>query len=257
MNEIPHHTGPMPAATTESEPRRLQNCYYTRSAAVYDAAHVGEADEHAIALGWLTALIQQCRISSVLDVGSGTGRALHYLKQVPGLEARGIEPVAAMRDVGHANGLTLEELTGGDALALNFEDNTFDLVCAFGVLHHIKEHHRAVAEMCRVARRAVFISDANNFGQGSLKNRIVKQILRAAGLWRAFDLARTGGKGYHYSEGDGVFYSYSVLDDVPVIRPKFAAMYWMSTRPSGTNLFRSAPTLALFATASEPVHNNA
>jgi ubiquinone/menaquinone biosynthesis C-methylase UbiE len=256
MSELPR-TGPAQGTPIESEARRLQTDYYTRTAFNYDAGHMGEVDEHTIALGWLAALIRRCGISSVLHVGSGTGRVLTYLKQLPGLELRGVEPVAALRDAGHAKGLTPDELTVGDALALDFQANTYDLVCAFGVLRHIKDHHRAVAEMCRVARRAVFISDANNFGQGSLTNRIVKQVLHAMGLWRAFDFARTAGKGYHYSEGDGVFYSYILIDDLPVIRTKFGAMYWMSTRPSGTNLFRSAPSLALFATASDSDHKNA
>jgi len=236
-----------------AEPRLLQADYYARTAADYDAVQVAEADEHAVALGWLAALIEQRKIESVLDVGSGTGRALRYLKRLPAVALRGIEPVAALREVGYRHGLSAAELTDGDALALGFADDSFDVVCAFGVLHHIKDHRRAVAEMCRVARRGVFISDANNFGQGNLGSRIAKQALRAAGLWRAFDKLRTKGKGYHYSEGDGVFYSFSLMDDVPVIRAKFPDMYWMSTRPSGPNLYRSAQTLGLFASSAASV----
>lgn len=227
------------------EASALQSGYYARTASDYDAAHVHGDDEHAMALGWLAAMIEQRGYVSVLDVGSGTGRVLHYLKRVAGLELRGVEPVAALREVGHRGGLSESQLVEGDALALAFEDNSFDLVCSFGVLHHIADHQRAVAEMTRVARKAVFISDANNFGQGSLRNRILKQALRALGLWRAYDYARTGFKGYHFSEGDGVFYSYSMFDDLPVIEAKFPDQYWMSTRPSGANLFRSAQTLAL------------
>jgi ubiquinone/menaquinone biosynthesis C-methylase UbiE len=227
----------------------LQAEYYTRTAALYDTVHVSEADEHAIALGWLAAMIQQRQIVSVLDIGSGTGRALRYLKHLPGLEVRGIEPVAALREAGYRSGLTPQELTGGDALALEQPDDSFDLVCAFGVLHHIAHHGRAAAEMCRVARKAVFVSDANNFGQGPLRARLAKQGLRALGLWRAFDYVRTGGKGYHYSEGDGVFYSYTLFDDLPVFRRKFPDLLWMSTRPSGSNFFRSAESIALFASS--------
>lgn len=236
----------MTAGTDDA--RQLQSGYYARTAADYDAMHVAEADEHAIALGWLAAMIEQRGYASVLDVGSGTGRVLRHLKRVPGLDLRGIEPVAGLRAVGHGNGLSPQQLTDGDALALAFPDNSVDLVCAFGVLHHIADHRRAVSEMCRVAKRAVFISDANNFGQGSLRNRAVKQALRAVGLWRAVDYVRTGFKGYHYSEGDGVFYSYSMFDDLPVIKAKFPDQYWMSTRPSGPDFFRSAQTIALLAT---------
>lgn len=225
----------------------LQRAYYARTASQYDAMQVDPADEHAIALGWMAALVEQRGYASVLDVGSGTGRALIYLKSRARVRVVGIEPSAELRQVGHAKGLSSDELMDGDALLLPFADDSFDLVCAYGVLHHIEAHARAVAEITRVAKRGVFISDANNFGQGSLPSRIIKQLLHAAGLWRWFDLVRTRGKGYHYSEGDGVFYSYSLLDDLPVIRRKFPETLYMSTRPSGTNLYRSAQTIAVHA----------
>lgn len=225
----------------------LQRQYDARTAGDYDAMQVHPNDEHGVALAWMAGLIEQHGYACVLDVGSGTGRALAYLKARVGVKVVGVEPSAELRTVGHAKGLAADELVAGDALTLDFPDDTFDLVCAYGVLHHIKDHRRAVAEMTRVARRAVFISDANNFGQGSLNNRLMKQTLRALGLWRAFDHVRTRGKGYHYSEGDGVFYSYSLFDDLPVIHRKFRDTLYMSTRPSGTNLYRSAQTIAVFA----------
>jgi len=102
--------------------------------------------------------------------------------------------------------------------------------------------------MCRVAKHAVFISDANNFGQGGALNRAIKQCLHALGLWKLFDYARSGVKGYHFSKGDGIFYSYSLHSDVRKIRSKFPDVFYMSTRPSGPNLYRSAQTIAIFAT---------
>lgn len=228
----------------------LQRAYYERTAQSYDTLQVDPADEHFMALAWMSAMIEQRQFTTMLDVGSGTGRALQYVKQRngPAIAVTGLEPSAALRDIGHQKGLSQEELVDGDALALPFADGSFDLVCSFGVLHHIADHGQAVREMTRVARRAVFISDANNFGQGSLPNRIMKQLLKATGLWRLFDFARTGFKGYHYSEGDGVFYSYSLFDDIPIIKVKFPDLHFMSTRPSGSNLYRSAQTIALFAT---------
>ncbi len=224
-----------------------QREYYSRTAGSYDAEHVSPTDDQAIALVWMSGLIDQRRLTSVLDVGSGTGRVLLYLKERLGLTVRGIEPSAELRGIGHLKGLSENELMAGDALALPFPDNSFDLVCSFAVLHHVKNHRRAVSEMCRVARKGVFISDANNFGQGSLSSRLVKQGLKALGLWRPFDLARTGFKGYHYSEGDGVFYSYSLFDDVPIIQASYPNLMYMSTRPSGANLYRTAEAVALFA----------
>jgi SAM-dependent methyltransferase len=235
----------------EGKARAAQAQYYIRTGAQYDELHVDPMDEHANALGWIAALIDQRQYRSVLDIGSGTGRALLYLKGRhvkgrPGLLLRGIEPSRTLREGGYAKGLSLSELTPGDALALEFADDSFDIVCAFGVLHHIGDHRRAVSEMCRVAKRAVFISDANNFGQGGALNRATKQCLHALGLWKLFDYARSGFKGYHFSEGDGIFYS--LHGDVRSIQSKFPDVFYMSTRPSGPNLYSSAQTIAIFAT---------
>jgi SAM-dependent methyltransferase len=153
-----------------------------------------------------------------------------------------------LRESGYAKGLSLSELTHGDALALEFADDSFDVVCAFGVLHHIGDHRRAVSKMRRVAKHAVFNSDANNFGQGGALNRAIKQCLHALGLWKLFGYASSGFKAYHFSEGDGIIYSYSLHSDVRKIRSKFPAVFYMNTRPSGSNLYRPTQTIAIFAT---------
>ena len=225
-----------------------QRDYYAQTAAAYDDMHLCEADEHAVAFAWLAALIRMHDFTSLLDVGTGTGRCLRALKQqdVP-IRAVGVEPVTELREIGRRNGLTEAEILPGDVLDLAFESGSFDVVCAFAVLHHVKDHRRAVAEMCRVARRAVFISDSNNFGQGSALARAVKQGLHACRLWPAYDLLRTRGRGYQSSEGDGIFYSYSIFNDVPVLRRRFSDLRFMSTVPSGANLYRSAPHVAVFA----------
>ena len=229
----------------------IQHKYYTDTAVVYDDMHVSGIDEHFLALSWLSALIKLYKFDSLLDVGCGTGRCLRFLKEegLP-IALTGVEPVQALREIGRQKGLDAKELVEGNALALPFADGTIDVVCAFGVLHHIEDHDKAVSEMCRVARRAVFISDCNNFGQGGPLARAVKQGIHATGLWRAFDYIRTKGKGYHYSDGDGVYYSYSVFNDVTVLRKRFSNLHFMSSQPSGANLYRTAPHLAVFAQAA-------
>jgi SAM-dependent methyltransferase len=226
-----------------------QRRYYAETAADYDAMHIDEGDEHFFALAWLSALIGHHGFTSLIDIGSGTGRAILDLKQRHDIDCIGIEPVEALRAQGHAKGLTTEELRDGDVLKLDFPDNSVDIVCAFAVLHHVKDHKRAVREMCRVARKAVFISDANNFGQGSAAKRGIKQVINALGLWKAYDWCATRGKGYHWSQGDGVYYSYSLFNDVPVLREKFPQLNMMNTLPTASpNLYRGAPHLAVLAT---------
>lgn len=224
----------------------MQRRYYAETAGQYDAMHVNENDEHYFALAFLAAILDYLEIQSVLDVGAGTGRAMEYLKRAkPGLVIVGIEPSGALRETGYAKGLSREELIDGDATSMNFEDGAFDLVCEFAVLHHIKNPERAVAEMLRVAGKAIFISDSNNFGQGSALVRLIKQLLNSMGLWKIADLIKTGGKGYTISEGDGLAYSYSVFDNYRQIREKCERIHLLNTIDGHFNLYRSASHVAL------------
>src|SRR5262249_41752779 len=101
------------------------------------------------------------------------------------------------------------------------------------------------SEMLRVSRKAIFISDTNNFGQGSVLARRVKQAINAIGLWPTFDLLRTRGRGYHCSEGDGVYYSYSVFNDFAIIREQCASVHVFNTTGAFFDHYRDAPSVAL------------
>jgi len=228
------------------KPPKAQAEYYEKTAAFYDEMH-GQDLEHEYALAWLSSLIGINNYQSVLDIGAGTGRVSHYLKDRHDVNMIGVEPSEALREKGHETGLNVSELVDGNALDLDFPDNSFDIVCEFAVLHHIEDHKQAVSEMCRVAKKGVFISDSNNFGQGNFVKRSVKQFINSVGLWKAYDLLATKGKGYHFSEGDGLYYSYSVFNDVPILKSSFPNLRYLSTQPSGKNLYRSAPHLAIFA----------
>jgi SAM-dependent methyltransferase len=190
-----------------------------------------------------------CR--SVLDIGSGTGRALVILKkELPGIRICGLEPSPELRAAAQAKGLAPHEIVDGDAQALKYPDGDFDLVCAFGALHHIPKPSIAVAEMLRVARRAIFISDANNFGQGSAPARAVKQLANFLGLWPLLDFIKSGGKGYCLSEGDGLSYSYSVFNDYAQVRRACASVHLLNTTGSGVNPYRTASHVALLGIKS-------
>ena len=54
-----------------------------------------------------------------------------------------------------------------------------------------------------LAKMAVFISDSNRFGQGSLRSRLLKLGLAKCGLWPLANLIKTRGTGYSISAGDG------------------------------------------------------
>jgi ubiquinone/menaquinone biosynthesis C-methylase UbiE len=155
-----------------------QRAYYLATAASYHERHVGE----------------HC---SFFDVGAGTGRAMKALATAfPQARVQGIEPVAELRQQAKIlNGISGDDLREGDA------------VVETGVLHHIRHWPQAVAEMARVARYGVLISDTNNIGQGSPRTRKLKKLIKKLGLWNALVWLQTKGKMSKWSEGDGVYYS--------------------------------------------------
>jgi ubiquinone/menaquinone biosynthesis C-methylase UbiE len=227
----------------------LQHKYYIDTAAEYDLMHVHEeADaEHELAFQFMCSLIEKYKVSSVLDVGAGTGRVMLNLQQrYPHIRVAGIEPVAALREQGYRKGIAGQALIDGDGRKINFPDNQFDLVCAFGVLHHIDKPGLVISEMLRVARRGIFISDSNNFGQGSRVQRFIKQTINALGLWGIYNYVRTGGKKYQISPGDGLFYSYSVFNHFPFIKKRCRSIHLLNTRDAGINPYRTASHVALF-----------
>src|ERR1700688_4427092 len=100
----------------------IQREYYERTADRYDADHVRDGDEHYIALRHISGMLDLLRISSVLDVGCGTGRGMKYfLEERPGVQVRGVEPVAALIERAVcANSVPAELITKGSGEALPF-----------------------------------------------------------------------------------------------------------------------------------------
>ena len=226
-----------------ANPVELQRAYYEETAGRYDELH-GEDAEHKLALHLLLSFVRYYGFTSILDVGAGTGRVMRFFQaEAPDVRVVGVEPSAGLREAGYASGLSREQLIDGNALDLRHATGSFDLVCAFAVLHHVPTPARAVAEILRVARRAVFISDANNFGQGRL--RVVKRAINAMGLWPLLNWVKTAGKGYTVSEEDGIAYSYSIFSNLNQIRRACPVVHVMGTRDSGANLYATAPHAAV------------
>jgi ubiquinone/menaquinone biosynthesis C-methylase UbiE len=211
----------------------IQQKYYAETAAQYDDAHVVEDDEHHLALRHIEALLPMIGIESMLDVGTGTGRALRYFREAqPDLRIEGVEPVEELIDRAvRDHGLPSEILKLGSGYDLPYADSSLDAVCELGVLHHVADPARVVREMTRVARRAVFLSDTNRFGAGSPAARWAKLGLAKLGAWPFIDRVKTRGKGYRLSEGDGLSYSYSVYDSVPELTAWANRVFFIPTDP--------------------------
>lgn len=100
------------------------------------------------------AEFERWRGRRVLEVGVGLGTDFIGFVRA-GADAVGIDlteaAVAAVRERLRQEELVAEVRTG-DAESLPFEDDSFDLVYSYGVLHHTPDTSRAISEIRRVVR---------------------------------------------------------------------------------------------------------
>lgn len=201
----------MNGATRAARARLIE--YYQRTAGEYDAAHLVAGDEHFRALERLAQAARRLGLVTFLDVGCGTGRVAEGLRTwLPGARVTGVDLSPALLARARLRLGAAAPLARGEGERLPFADRSFDAACEFGMLHHVPDPARVLAEMCRVARRAVFLSDDNRYGRGPLPLRLAKVALARAGLWPLVVWLKTAGRGYAFGDRDGVSYSFSVFD---------------------------------------------
>jgi len=197
--------------------KKLQQAYYRRTVQNYDNAHTDPLKNGAHDRALDHILLQRSKINfeSVLDIGSGTGRAIKYFLNHK-INIRGIEPVQEFIELAETkHKINPGVIIRGSGEKLPFEANSFDITTAFGVFHHVPNAVSVLNEMMRVSKKAIFISDANRFAQGPLVSRLLKLAGYKLGLKSIFRFVQTRGKGYWTSDGDGVYYSFSVFDILP------------------------------------------
>jgi SAM-dependent methyltransferase len=99
------------------------------------------------------------RRPTVLDVGTGTGRAALLLAR-HGARVTGVDAsesmLAVARQRAAADGVDAA-FRVGDAHALDYADRSFDAAVSLRVLMHAPDWRQCVAELCRVADRLVVV----------------------------------------------------------------------------------------------------
>jgi len=94
--------------------------------------------------------------SSILDIGTGTGRFLIPLENI-GITGYGIDLSKKM--LLRARAKDLDRLVLADALNLPFTDDQFDATLMTSVLHIVDDWKCVIREACRVSKRAVIAID--------------------------------------------------------------------------------------------------
>ena len=87
--------------------------------------------------------------SDVLEVGCGTGVAAEQIDALPGVTLVAIDHSDDAVEAAVARGV---DARWGDICYLPFDDGTFDVVYAGGMLHHVRDLDRALSEVRRVLR---------------------------------------------------------------------------------------------------------
>ncbi len=104
-------------------------------------------------VGKLADLLRESGVSSLLEVGVGTGRIAAPL-QSQGFALTGVDASLGMLSRARPKGL--DRLVRGSAYALPFGDRTVDATLFVHVLHLLDQPRRALGEATRVGRHGAF-----------------------------------------------------------------------------------------------------
>jgi len=119
---------------------------------------------------------------SILDVGTGTGRAALLLAR-NGARVTGVDASEAMLAVARQRAAVDgadATFQVGDAHSLSFPDRSFDAAVSLRVLMHTPDWRRCVAELCRVADRFVIVDYPSAVSFASLESA-ARRVAHAIG----------------------------------------------------------------------------
>ncbi|WP_202980711.1 class I SAM-dependent methyltransferase [Alteromonas sp. RKMC-009] len=137
--------------------------------------------------------------SKVLDVGCAKGFMLHDMQElIPGIDVNGVD--VSDYAIANAYPTVKHKLQQANAMALPFEDNTFDAVISVNTVHNLEQDDCAIAlqEIMRVSKGNAFIT-VDAYRDDEEKERMYEWNLTAKTImhvdeWKAFfrDVGYTG-----------------------------------------------------------------
>ncbi len=104
---------------------------------------------------FLRKFIKADEVNNILDVGAGGGFSSFYLRSI----CQDIVATDFSKRMLIENPINKKILA--DAYFLPFRSNSFDMVCAWELFHHLDDHETAIEEIIRVARKYICVFEVN------------------------------------------------------------------------------------------------
>ena len=197
----------IPVSPLRNQDREKVKAYFQSRSSFWQNVYSGEdtfaeiiRDRHAAVLAWVDSLIL-APDSRILEVGCGAGFLSVALAQC-GFRIQAVDSVEAMVELAQqhaAESGTTHRLSVdvGDVYSLAFENDSFDLVIAVGVLPWLERVDQAIEEMARVTKPngSIILTTANPLGLPYLLDpstnpvlqplkKGVKNVLKRVGLYQ-------------------------------------------------------------------------
>ena len=124
-----------------------------------------------------------------LEVGCGNGHTCKYLSRKYHLKVTGTEVDPEMIQFAKENidDIPSIRFLEMDATKMPFEDNEFDIVLSFGVLHHINAWEKALEEIGRVLKPQGFLI-FGDIAYSRFTTRIFRPIVKSYGVYTINDI---------------------------------------------------------------------
>lgn len=90
------------------------------------------------------------KTDKVLEMGCGVGVQTKYIKDYSGCDLTGVDISTTCLEIAKKKGLNVKY---GNALNLDFKDNTFDVCICCGIAHHTSNPYKVFQEAIRVTKK--------------------------------------------------------------------------------------------------------
>jgi ubiquinone/menaquinone biosynthesis C-methylase UbiE len=221
--------------------------YYSQTANVYDTWNFSPNNPHDYGVKFLLEAMRKEKMTNVLDVCCGTGRAISAALEA-GFDAYGIDiSPSLIAEAVSKRRIPQSRIHYGDATKLPFADKSFDASCILGALHHTMMPHTIIEEMIRVTRKLIVISDCGNDYHGGIRAILMKLGIFTPVYRLLFKREPKTVRRQLNSAGDGPTFDFSLEEIVPDLAKASSKMKFLTFYGQGTREICSSYFPRLFA----------